>query len=271
MIRTGSVASSDDLGAAPVKSQTSIQADQYEFPYHYLPVYGTDRIQFTRHWGWAPSYLAATRLIHQWIASITHGTAAWRHLDVGCGDGALIHHLSRAMAESPIEWVGIDYDDRAISWAQLLNGATASFIAGDICDQPAETFDSATLVEVAEHIEPALLDHFVGCVARTLKPGAPLLVTVPHANQVVQRKHFQHFSFASARQIFEPHFEIESIRGFDRKNRFSKWVRRLAVNRKLVLQHPAITRYLISRACTTFDTEVGVSRILMLLRKTAVR
>ena len=250
-----------------MKQEQVVQAEQYEFPYHYLPVYGQANSRFSRYWGWAPSYLATMRIIHRWIDTIATNKPGWRHCDIGCGDGALIYHLSRVARNRDIDWLGVDYDERAIEWAKMLNGGNTEFVAGDICDQAEDQFDSASLVEVAEHVPPDDLKRFVQGIAATLKPGGRLLVTVPHANRPVQKKHFQHFNFDKALATFQPEFEVESIKGFERLTKIEKWVRRLLVNRTYTVNHPIAVNAVLSPLQRTYDDEVGVGRIIMHLRK----
>ena len=86
----------------------------------------------------------------------------WKHIDVGCGDGGLIFHLSRIFSDrSNISWSGVDNDPNAISWARLMNGSRATFFAGNISDSACNLYDSATLIEVAEHIPPDMLPDFI--------------------------------------------------------------------------------------------------------------
>lgn len=250
-----------------------IQSEQYRFPYHFLPVFEADEVRLTRHWIWAPSYLAALYLVADWFAARSATRPGpLRHVDVGCGDGALLYHLSRRMGDvAEIEWTGIDYDERAIELARAMNGRRGTFIAEDIA-QPrkelCEAFDSATLIEVAEHIPPDRLPAFVAAVRRLLRPGAELLVTVPHRNRRVEKKHYQHFDFAGLQASFEPHFECISIHGFGRQSWLSRMVSRAVMNRRYIFTWQPLTDFAVRTLARRRPDEQGVSRIIAVFRRT---
>lgn len=249
----------------------NIQSDQYNFPYHYLPVFEEGKTRLTRQWNWAPSYISALKLISNWVnlLEIPHNTS-WRHIDVGCGDGALIYHMSQRFTDREnIAWTGIDYDRSAIQWALMLNDPeTTTFVAGDINTScQVEVYDSATLIEVAEHIPPEQLDSFVKAISMALKPGAELIVTVPHANKTVQKKHYQHFTFESLAHYFTPHFEVVDMKGFESTTRFTKWLRKMIMNRTYVFTWEQPTKIVVNQLAKTFDNEEGIGRILARFRK----
>jgi SAM-dependent methyltransferase len=248
----------------------NIQAEQYEFPYHYLPVYEQHSMRLTRQWNWATNYLAALNLVSDWMRSLNvTSVQTWKHIDIGCGDGALIYHLDRMFADTKgLFWVGIDYDSKAIKWARMLNGPRTEFVDGDLAkDYPPEGCDSATLIEVAEHIPPEQLPSFVAAINAVLKPGGELLVTVPHANRTVQKKHFQHFSFDLLNDYFTPHFELVSIQGFAKHTKFSKWLQRMIMNRTYVFTWEPLAQLVIRQLAKRYDENRDVSRIVAIFRK----
>ena len=247
-----------------------IQAEQYSFPYHFLPVFEEGRTRLTQQWNWAPSYLAALQLITAWMQRTVPNGQRWEHIDIGCGDGALLYHLeARFRASADIGWTGVDYDAGAIRWAQMFGGDRIRYLADDIGRMPADSYDSATLIEVAEHIPPDQLDAFAEKIVHVLKPGGRLVVTVPHRNKTVQPKHFQHFSFEGLRKVFEPRLELESIGGFGRHSRLSRLLQRLIINRTYVFTYAPLTETVLSRLRQVHRTEEGVARIFAEFRKPA--
>lgn len=249
-----------------------VQAEEYSFPYHYLPVFGRGQVRIARHWGWATSYLAALKLIAAWIEA-KKPQAGHKHIDVGCGDGALCHYLSSYFAGGQdIRWTGIDYDGDAIAWARMMNGEAITagdieYLHGDIADLPAASFDSATLIEVAEHVPPPGLPGFVGAIHKVLKPGATLFLTVPHANNPVQDKHYQHFTFAGLQEVFAPHFHFAEIHGFARHSFLSKLVQRTIANNKWVFTWEPLSNFVVNQLAKTQTDETGVSRICAVLTR----
>ena len=74
----------------------SRQSGEYAFPYHYLPTFERDGFTQGRLWGYSLSYLGAMELILDQLATRQPKT----YCDVGCGDGALVHFLSRHPSSS---------------------------------------------------------------------------------------------------------------------------------------------------------------------------
>lgn len=249
-----------------------VQAEEYSFPYHYLPVFERGQLRLARHWSWATSYLAALKLIAQWVET-KQPDPGHRHIDVGCGDGALCHYLSRYFAgNGNIRWTGIDYDGDAIAWARMMNGdaieaGAIEYLHGDIADLPAASFDSATLIEVAEHVPPPSLPNFVAAIHKVLKPGATLFLTVPHANNPVQDKHYQHFTFATLKAVFADHFTFVEVEGFARHSFLSKLVQRAIANNKWVFTWEPLSAFVINQLVRKQTDEAGVSRICAVLKR----
>jgi len=106
------------------------------------------------------------------------GLPEGRGLDVGCGDGQL---MSVLLAHAgPRELVGIDLDPREVELAAASGVYAGTHVApADALPLPDATFDFAISNSVLEHIPD--LDAALAEVARVLRPGAPLVATVPVA------------------------------------------------------------------------------------------
>lgn len=250
-------------------SERILQAGEYSFPYHYLPIPGPE-CRLTRSWNFAPSYLAALGLVSGWLKeklSAHYGNRHWEHVDIGCGDGALIYHLShnKEIAQR-VTFSGVDYDQRAIKWAHMFNSA-ANLYGGDLGSLQSEKFDSASLIEVAEHIPPKELHQFVRKCANLLIPNGEMLVTVPSVAKILSAKHYQHFSPEIFREYFSQDFEIVSIYGFERYNLLSRIYSRLVYRTPLRIDSSHITRYLVSTLGRTFREIDQCGRLLVIVRK----
>lgn len=120
---------------------------------------------------------------HWWFSSRTRALRAimdpllpqkpnFRLLDVGCGAGNMIHHLSRYG-----EVKGIDIDARPVKKAQERGYDVAQFDATQPMPFDDGSFDAVTALDVIEHNEndmAILADSF-----RVLKPGGHIIITVP--------------------------------------------------------------------------------------------
>lgn len=83
-------------------------------------------------------------------------------------------------------------------------------------------FDAVTLVEVLEHIPPQQAQRFLQAVSWHMRPGAKLVVTVPHSNKPVQPKHYRHFSSQSLQELLGNGFRIDRIVPFGYRSKSTK-------------------------------------------------
>lgn len=239
----------------------NIQADQYHFPYHYIPQ--TEQSVFlSRHWNFAASYIAALQLISNWLNSIiqNQNKSKHRHLDIGCGDGALIHHLSRMINVKNIRFTGVDVDERSIAWAKMFN-KSATLSVMDI-KNISDTFDSATLVEVIEHIPPEDLHTFLDNVAKLVRPGGAILITVPSVEKPVAPKHFQHFTMGQLKDILEKNFSNIEIHGFEKSGYLLRTLRKSLMNKYMQVDSPFLNRIIIDQLRKIHTKQKGCGRLI---------
>ena len=243
-----------------IKGDQSIQAAQYSFPYHYIPQ-NTGRLFLSRHWSFAASYIAALDLVAEHVVPLAHAQAeSFRHIDIGCGDGALLYHLTSKYGLLGSRLAGVDTDARSIEWARLFNPDAKLFavnlaeIAGD--------YSSASLIEVMEHVPPEALPRFLEKAASLLRPGGLMIITVPSVEKPVATKHFQHFSMATLRDLLAPHFEHIEIRGFERGDAVTRLLMRLRDNGRVRIDAPQLNRLLVQRFARLHSEQKGCARLL---------
>jgi SAM-dependent methyltransferase len=138
---------------------------------------------------------------------------------------------------------GVDFSARAIQLAKAMNQdyPEISFETRDIIEDKSHYMSEvAVLMEVLEHIPPESLAEFVAGVHRQLIPGGTLLLTVPHANKLLEYKHFRHFDSAGLRDTLEPYFDIVEILPFERRSPLTKMLRLLIGNSLYVLSNAAL-------------------------------
>lgn len=245
-----------------------LQSDEYAFPYHYLPV-SANNPRLTRHWAFAPSYLAALSLVRDWLLlqEADPETQAWKHIDIGCGDGALLFHLSEALKDvKNVELYGIDYDEQALRWARIFNHR-AKILEQEVKDLEPNVYDSASLVEVAEHIPPDSLPCFLDDVANALRKNGHLLVTVPSVEKPLQAKHYQHFSFNSLQDYASDRFEVIAISGFEQHTALSKLLHLLMYRTSMRIETPASARVMVRALGRLHSLQNRCGRIFAVLRK----
>ncbi|WP_254279263.1 class I SAM-dependent methyltransferase [Haloarcula marina] len=192
-------------------AEQRIQESQYEFPYHYVPEFGSESFSQTRHWWWGFRYCAGLEVVFDALSDLDFESL----LDVGCGDGRFLREVNRQYPAAGL--LGIDYSERAVDVASALN-PDIEYRCLDITDDErlaSESYDVATLIEVLEHIPPDDLPSFLDGVVDALGAHGSLVVTVPHENKPTQEKHFQHFSGRELERLLEPHFDRVEMIPFD--------------------------------------------------------
>jgi len=150
-------------------------------------------------------------------------------LDIGCGDGRLIHMIKPLIPRL----IGVDLSDRAVDFARAFN-PDVEFVCDDIATI-SEEFAWVTLIEVLEHIPDDQLTTFVENVARIVQADGHLLISVPTVNVSLNRKHYRHYNLALLKDTIEPHFEIESYWWLYHHGLVERLLRFLICNRLYVL------------------------------------
>jgi 2-polyprenyl-3-methyl-5-hydroxy-6-metoxy-1,4-benzoquinol methylase len=101
-----------------------------------------------------------------------------RVLDVGCGPGTLAGNFADGH-----DWVGTDLSARQIAYARREYGRTgARFYRETPAGVPTDEgpFDAVTMVELIEHLEPAVVDVTIAEALERLRPGGKLVITTPN-------------------------------------------------------------------------------------------
>ncbi len=189
--------------------QTRLQEAQYSFPYHHIPSVTKSKFYPVRYWSWGFRYLGGIQLVLDQLAKTRFSSL----IDIGCGDGRLLREI--ASRNDGKHLLGIDASPRAIQLAQVLNPGIRYQMVNLVKERIHDRFDVATLIEVIEHILPDSLPEFIRAVADTLVEDGHLILTVPHENTPVTKKHYQHFNSTKLRTLLEPYFGNISFIPFD--------------------------------------------------------
>jgi len=187
--------------------------------------------------------------------------------DIGTGDGRLVREMSSVLPH--IRTIGVDYSERAINMARALNPGLEFINLDIISESLEEQFDVITLVEVFEHIPLDKAKYFAASLPALLKKNGRLLVTVPHQNVPVSRKHFQHFSGKSLRSYFEEYFDVEEVVFLDKRSRWVNLIRKVLYNQYFILNHWGVKNriYKFYKIQFLVCSEVDCGRIFLKLRK----
>lgn len=198
----------------------------YEFPYHYLPQLDQKEIpRLYRYLSWGFDYLTYMSFVVDQIKSIAPKSL----LDIGCGDGRLIHWVKTAVPQVS----GIDLSERAIAFARVFN-PEVMFHCADIVTLSG-TYECVTLIEVLEHISDEHLGEFVCNVARLVAENGHLLLSVPTVNVPLNEKHYRHYDLDLLETTIGSHFEIKRHWWLYRRGFLERWLRFVMVNRFYIL------------------------------------
>jgi SAM-dependent methyltransferase len=120
------------------------------------------------HWWFA----SRTRALNAILNRLLYHSPDFRLLDVGCGAGNMIHHLSRYGRVK-----GLEIDPRPVKVARERGYDVDLFDVTKPMPFHPNTFDAITALDVIEHNEDDLA--ILGDSYRILKPGGHIIITVP--------------------------------------------------------------------------------------------
>jgi SAM-dependent methyltransferase len=121
------------------------------------------------HWWFSSRTRALNSLMRQYMPTQSNGVQL---LDVGCGAGNMIHHLSHYGQVK-----GLEIDARPVKIARERGYDVQQFDVTRPMPFPDNTFDAVTALDVIEHNEDdmaILADSY-----RVIKPAGHMIITVP--------------------------------------------------------------------------------------------
>ena len=228
-------------------SKFDIQAKQYDFPYHYLPVVEREAPLLHRELSWGLDYLTYMTFAADLI---TREIRPKSLIDVGCGDGRLLNLVNGQVDRL----LGVDLVDQAIGMARAFN-PQIEFFNGPV-SQVRETFQCAALIEVMEHIPDSEYPAVIENVADVLVDQGVLVVSVPTVNLPLNAKHFRHYDLDILKQQLSCRFDVEKYWFLSKSDWISKIIRSMLINRFFVIR-PAGWRRLVWRLHKRFSFHAG--------------
>lgn len=171
--------------------------------------------------------------ISLWAGAAAHEGRALSVIDVGCGWGALLHHLETKPHFSQIAMSAADLTDAATYKKELYHGYFIGDLTGGYPQISSERYDVVVCEQVLEHLDA--LDTALASLVRIVRPGGRLVIgvpiffpplhlarqyLVPPLARILRRSatasHQQAFSLYSFRRLLGkfPGLTIEETRGF---------------------------------------------------------
>ena len=236
-----------------------LQDDLYEFPYHYLPTLEANKvIRLHRQLSWGLEYLTYM----SYVAGVIQTHAPQSLIDVGCGEGRLVHVLKDAVPAI----VGLDMSKRAIAFARAFN-PDVEFICGDISTLPrSRKFSFVTLIEVLEHVPDDGISKFIQSIGEHIETNGLLLISVPTTNMLLRAKHYRHYTLDSLRDSILPYFSIREYRWLYRRSPMTRVLRLILCNRLFTTNWHAIRRavwYIHQKMTYTANVSTGTHLVCL--------
>ena len=164
----------------------SKQDSLYNFPYHHLPQNENDNIikPFRIHY-WLYDYIF---LINFLIKKINEYKIE-NILDFGCGDGRLLRELK---INSKNNLLGYEISELASNLFRSFNPEIKLINKFDELKNFSKKIDLIVFSEVIEHIPDDKIRENIDLIYNLLKKDGILIVTAPHENNPVHKKHYRH-------------------------------------------------------------------------------
>ncbi len=248
---------------ADLTGKFQLQEHSYEFPYHYLvDLEASGAIRTYRELEWGLTYMTYMSFVVDCVRQLRPAAL----LDVGCGDGRLIHLVKRFVPSV----AGVDPSARAIAFARAFN-PEAELVAGHV-DQITGQYDVVTAVEVLEHLPDAEVPAFVAHLFRCTRPDGAVVVSVPTVHRPVRKKHYRHYDLPLLERTLRPHGAIEKHWWLFRPGWAVRLVGAALSNRLWILKPPGLRRLLwkLHRAASYFaDSRTGTHLVAIARHRTA--
>jgi len=157
-------------------------------------------------------------------------------LDYGCGDG----WYAARFVVAGLRTCGVDKSARAIGFASRIVPEGRFEVAdGSAIPFPDSSFDAVTCIQVFEHMTEEAIAAALREIARVLRPGGKLIVSVPSTNRPMSKAHLRHYTVASLEAGLSGFGCISEIVGHEARNRWSLRARKVFDNRFWLCRLPA--------------------------------
>ena len=213
-----------------IDSQFLSQDTLYNFPYHYIPQSFNNEIikPFRVHY-WLYDYLRLIKYLIERIKKIEGENI----LDFGCGDGRLINELKKLVRKNIF---GYEISTQASKFFYAFNPEIELLNNLNVLKKYKNFFDVINFSEVIEHIPDKEVKENINAIYESLKPNGYLIVTAPHENFPVHKKHYRHYNFETLIANFEENkFTLIEKKFLFKTNIFRTIVRKFFFNRYFII------------------------------------
>jgi len=176
-----------------VKQKQQLQEEEYFIPYHYQDLFAP---------GQGVEKIAIYDTVLKYL-ELSHNSVI---LDVGCGDGRFCYH-----AKNYCQVEGIDYSERAITWAKAFNPELIFYSEDFMKKKFHKLYDGIVALQVLEHIPDNEIYSFLFKINEILREGGRCIISVPSKILPLEKKHFRHYNKEELLIVLSPFFDVEII------------------------------------------------------------
>ena len=239
------------------------QDNLYEFPYHYLPekisngVIKPFRVKY-----WLFNYLNLIEYFESFFSRFQNKNI----LDFGCGDGRLIYELKK---DTKNILHGYEVSSKASMFFKAFNKKIKLYEGFEELEKMENCFDYVILSEVIEHIPDEEINKNIELIHKILKNGGEIIVTAPHENLPVHKKHYRHYNSENLLENFPSQkFDLLEKKFLFKKNIFITILRKIFFNRYFLINSNLLHNlyYKINKKFF-FGDESNCENILLKLKK----
>ncbi len=185
--------------------EQKVQEEEYVFPYHYLDL-ASDYHKYLSF----IEYKLLFNHIKEIVSDLMNPSGETKFLDAGCGDGRFCYELK----DLGCEIVGVDYSERAISFARGFNPDIKFYVQDlETLELPFK-FDIVLLSGIIPHLIPEKIPTIMLNLSKVMEKNGTLIIIAASKNKPLIEKHYQHFSKEGLAKVISPYFRIEKIRGY---------------------------------------------------------
>ncbi len=245
------------------KNKFFAQDNLYNFPYHYLPEKIGDKvIKPFRVYYWLYDYL----LLHEYLKDKLKDFKNFKILDFGCGDGKLINSLK---GNNNNELFGYEISKKASLFFKAFNPEIDLIENENELTKFENFFDLITFSEVIEHIKDEEIEKNINKIHMILKRNGHLIVTAPHENLPVHKKHYRHYNFQKLMNSFPSEkYELVEKKFLFTSSLFKTLVRKIFFNRFFIINSNLLYKiYFKLNKIYFFSSEKKCETIFLILKK----
>ena len=239
------------------------QDNLYNFPYHYLPQKIEQKVfkPFRVHY-WLYDYIFLINFLVENIKTLKHDNL----LDFGCGDGRFVNDLKKITKKNLF---GYEISKQASSLFKAFNPEAKLISSIDELKKYQDFFDAINFSEVIEHIPDENILENIDVIYKILKKDGFLIVTAPHENNPVHKKHYRHYNFQKLINNFDnSKFELVEKKFLFKSSILKLFVRKIFFNRFFIINSNFLFNlYYKLNKMYFFSEEKNCENIFLILKK----